>query len=107
MRSFARSGLVFEALLFRPAAAADLEEAALWYEAQRPGLGREFLDAAEDAAKRVVATPEGYAVVYKDRRRALLQRFPYSLVYRLVHRQVVVVAVVHAKRKPSVWRSRE
>lgn len=92
--------------LFRPAAAADLEEASLWYEAQRLGLGREFLDAAEDATKRAMAAPKGYALVYKDRRRVLLARFPYSLVYRLIDEQVVVVAVVHAKRNPRVWRPR-
>ena len=92
--------------LFRPAAAADLEEAALWYEAQRSGLGREFLDAAEAALKQVMANPKGYAVAYEDRRRLLLARFPYSLVYRLIGDDVVVIAVVHAKRNPRVWRSR-
>lgn len=34
-------------LLFRPAAAADLDEAFLWYERQRPGLGQEFLAAVD------------------------------------------------------------
>lgn len=92
--------------LFRLAAAADLAEASQWYEAQRPGLGREFLDAAQDAARRIMAAPKGYAVVYKDRRRVLFARFPYSLVYRLIDDQVVVVAVVHAKRNPSVWHTR-
>jgi plasmid stabilization system protein ParE len=92
--------------LFRPAAAADLEEAALWYEAKRPGLGYEFLAAAEDALRQVMATPSGYALVYKDRRRVMFARFPYSLVYRLINEQVVVVAIVHAKRNPRVWRSR-
>ncbi len=93
--------------LFRPAAAADLEEASLWYERQRQGLGREFLDAAEQALKRLLANPGAYALVYRDRRRALLDRFPYGLVYRVIDDQVVVVAVVHAKRSPRVWRSRQ
>ena len=30
-------------LILRPAAAAEVEEAFSWYEAQRPGLGEEFL----------------------------------------------------------------
>jgi hypothetical protein len=30
-------------LILRPAAAADIEEAFLWYECQREGLGNEFL----------------------------------------------------------------
>jgi hypothetical protein len=34
-------------LVVRPAAAADIDEAFLWYEDQRPGLGQEFLAAAQ------------------------------------------------------------
>ena len=93
-------------LLFRPAAAADLEEAWRWYEERRSGLGREFLDEAEAAVRRILNAPHACAIVYKDRRRALLERFPYSVVYRLVDEQVVVLAVVHAKRSPRVWRRR-
>ena len=33
--------------IVRAAAAADIEEAFLWYESQRPGLGQEFLAAAQ------------------------------------------------------------
>jgi plasmid stabilization system protein ParE len=93
--------------LLRPAAAADLEEAASWYEEQQPGLGGEFLDAANAAVTRAVDLPLGHALVYKDRRRVLLDRFPYSLVYRQIDEQVVIVAVVHAKRAPRVWHGRE
>ena len=93
--------------LLRPAAAADLEEAAAWYEEQRPGLGLEFLEAVNLAMKRVMATPKGAALVYKDRRRVFLERFPYSLVYRLIDEQVVILAAAHAKRSPRMWRRRE
>jgi len=93
-------------LLLRPAAAADLEEARLWYDKQRTGLGDEFLAEAEAAIARILATPLAYAVVYKDRRRGLLRRFPYSVVYRIIDDVIVVLAVVHAKRSPRVWRQR-
>ena len=95
-----------KSLLLRPAAAADLEQAWLWYEKQRAGLGDEFLEEAEAAIRRVLATPLAYAVAYKDRRRALLRRFPYSVVYRILEDQIVVLAVVHAKQRPRVWRRR-
>ena len=84
-----------------------MEEATLWYEAQRPGLGRAFLDSVEAALASVMANPEAFAPVYLDRRRALLRRFPYSLVYRIVEGQVVVLAYVHAKRSSRVWKKRE
>jgi plasmid stabilization system protein ParE len=93
--------------VFRPAAAADLEEASRWYEQQKPGLGFQFLDATEAAVKRLLALPRAHPVIYKDRRRALVERFPYSLIYRLMDEQVVVLAVVHVRRSPTLWRSRE
>ena len=50
--------------------------------------------------------PELYAVVHRDTRRAMLVRFPYSLLYRLVNKQVIVVACFHGKRDPRRWQSR-
>ena len=39
------------------AALADIEAARQWYEAQRPGLGDEFVDAVDDAMESVLAFP--------------------------------------------------
>lgn len=93
--------------VLRPAAAADVEAAWLWYEAQREGLGDEFLQAVEDALKSIASFPESAPLVQGDIRRHLLRRFPYGLFYRLVQDHVVVVACLHAKRSPRVWRSRD
>lgn len=65
--------------LVRPAAAADIDEAFLWYEGQRPGLGDEFLAAAQSAIDAVSANPLRFPVIRRDTRRALLRRFPYGL----------------------------
>ena len=92
--------------VLRPAAAADVEEAWLWYEAQREGLGDEFLQVVQDALESIAAFPESAPLVQRDIRRQLLRRFPYGLFYRLIQDQVVVVACFHAKRSPRVWRSR-
>ena len=37
-------------IVVRPDAAADIDEAFLWYEGQHPGLGHEFLAAASGAS---------------------------------------------------------
>lgn len=92
--------------VLRPAAAADVEEAWQWYEAQREGLGDEFLQVVQQAIESIGAFPESAPVVLRDIRRQLLKRFPYGLFYRLIAGQVVVVACFHAKRNPRVWRSR-
>ena len=83
-----------------------MDEAYLWYENQRQGLGEEFLLAVQNAVDSILENPKMYPVVRRDARRALLNRFPYSLLYRLVHEQVVVVACFHAKRDPKRWQSR-
>jgi hypothetical protein len=50
--------------------------------------------------------PELDAVVHRDTRRTLRVRFPYSMLYRLVNEQGIVVACFHGKRDPNRWQGR-
>lgn len=92
--------------LFTPAAEADVEEAYQWYEGQRAGLGEAFRHAIDLAVAAVESNPAVYPVMHRNTRRVLLPRFPYGLYYRDVGQNVVVVACIHGKRHPRVWRSR-
>ena len=92
--------------IFRPAAAADMEDAFHWYEAQHPGLGSEFLSAVRTSVQTILANPEINAVVHRDTRRGLLKRFPYVLYYRVYGDSVVVVACLHGRRDPLRWQTR-
>ena len=71
--------------IFRPAAAADVETAYRWYEAQRAGLGDEFLTAVSTVLDSLIANPEQFPIVYRQTRRANLRRFPYGLILRLIY----------------------
>ena len=93
-------------VLFTPAAEADVEEAFRWYEAQRPGLGAAFRHAVDIVVAALETRPAAYAIIHRGTRRVLLPKFPYSAYYRILDENVVVVACVHAKRHPRVWRSR-
>ncbi|MEW6746820.1 MAG: type II toxin-antitoxin system RelE/ParE family toxin [Planctomycetota bacterium] len=93
-------------LVIRPAAAADLDEAFLWYEAQRTGLGSEFLNAVEQVFHAALENPRRYHVVYRDTGRAHVRRFPYGVFYRIVGNDVVVVACFHGRRDPRRRESR-
>jgi plasmid stabilization system protein ParE len=83
-----------------------VEDAYAWYEAQREGLGDDFREAIKRLVARIETTPRAFPVVHRDLRRAALRRYPYSLFFRIVGSQVVVVACAHAKRSPKSWRSR-
>ena len=39
-------------------------------------------------------------------RRALLRRFPFSLIYAVEANAIVIVAVSHQRRRPGYWRDR-
>lgn len=92
--------------VIRAAAAADIEEAFLWYERQRTGLGDEFLAAVQSALDDVITHPTMYPVIHRDTRRVLVHRFPYQIFYRVYDEVVVVVACMHGRRDPRRWRFR-
>ena len=93
-------------LVIRPQADNEITETALWYEAQRPGLGSDFLEAVHAAAGRAREAPAQYPRVHGDMRRVLLQRFPYMLIFEELGDEVVVLACIHGHREPDVWQSR-
>src|SRR4051812_40195368 len=92
--------------VFHPAARAELREARDWYESQRAGLGAELGTVVEETLARINEFPQLYPVVLADVRRAVLNRFPYSLIYRERPTDIQVLAVFHHKRDPTVWHRR-
>jgi len=87
-----------------PAAARELDEAAVNYENASEGLGMEFLAEFERAMVLVTAMPFAWFGVDSEYRRYLLRRFPYALIYRLDDSLVIVTSVFHQHRKPGSWR---
>jgi toxin ParE1/3/4 len=95
------------AYVFHPDAAAELEEAAMYYEANRTGLGKAFADEVEHTLSLIRQFPEAGISDGPDRRRAIVARFPYSLIYRQTPSAIVVIAVAHQRRRPGYWRRRK
>ncbi len=84
----------------------DLSAAAAWYETQRAGLGKAFLDEVLTAVERLERQPLAYPKVYKHVRRALLRRFPFAIYYLLEADVIVILGVLHGRRHPGRWRRR-
>ncbi len=93
-------------LRLRPAATAEIQTAYEWYEQQRQGLGSEFLQEVREILAAIERSPTLYPVVRDDIRRALLRRFPYSILYVAEPEQTVVLACFHGKRDPRRWHFR-
>ena len=84
----------------------ELIEAQDWYEKEAPGLGRRFREAVDALVERMSANPRQFPIVFKNLRRALLRRFPYSLFFAVEGQTLVAIACFHASRDPSQWQKR-
>ena len=91
---------------FRPQARAEIREARGWYEGQLSGLGRAFIAELDTTLSFVRLHPQMYPPVSDDGavRRALLHRFPYSLVYEVMDAHaIVVLACRHVRQDEVNW----
>ena len=94
-----------------PEALDEMFEASAWYDDCRDGLSREFLDEAEGVFERICASPKAFprlmnAPEHLGHRRAVLKRFPYSLVFMELETTIRIIAVAHMKREPGYWSDR-
>jgi len=93
-------------VVFRRAAKNELEEAAVWYDEKRTGLGEEFILEIEEAIANAANSPQRYPVILDDVRRTVTRRFPFSVYFRIRSDVLVVLAVFHGRRNPAIWQRR-
>jgi toxin ParE1/3/4 len=97
---------MIRSVVLRRAARRELDDAALWYEERRVGLGGEFVAEIERAIGLVAENPERFPIMHRDIRCVRARRFPYSVFFRVEPTRVVVLAVFHARRDPIIWQRR-
>lgn len=93
-------------IVFRRIARSEFLEAANWYESRRAGLGGEFLAEIDRCVALLAEHPERLAMVHPGIQRIGAQRFPFNVYFRVEARRIVVLAIFHGRRDPSVWRDR-
>ncbi|MGH8646592.1 MAG: type II toxin-antitoxin system RelE/ParE family toxin [Gammaproteobacteria bacterium] len=86
----------------------DLLEAAQFYQAY---ASTEFVQALftefERSVNLLLQYPALGSLWRSGRRRLLMRRFPYSLIYRIAGEEIRVLAVAHHSRRPGYWRGRK
>jgi plasmid stabilization system protein ParE len=88
-------------VVFRRIAKREFDDAISWYQDRLEGLGREFSVAVEQQLGRIALSPNQFACVIGDVRRAVLRRFPYSIYFMVEDERIVVLAIFHARRAPN------
>jgi len=91
---------------FHPEALEEYREATLYYVERDPALALRFVEAVEDAIRRIVESPERWRVLDEDVRRCLTRVFPYGILYTIEPEFILIIAVMHCSREPGYWKRR-
>jgi len=93
--------------VFHPAAEAEHLDSVAFYESRLPGLGAAYLIEFENVMRRVCDGPNRFPIEREpDIRRIRMNRFPFTVLYRLKGGIVEVLAVAHHSRRPQYWLGR-
>lgn len=95
-------------LAVAPAALAELHDVAAFYTLKaNVELGLAFVAEFEQTANFVLDNPLVGAVFRGDRRRYILRRFPYSIIYQIAAEELRILAIAHHRRSPGCWTHRK
>ena len=91
-----------------PEAETEVMREALYYKRRGgPLLAAALTDEFEHSLSMLCTFPELGALWINGRRRFLLRRFPFGIIYYTRGEELVVVAFAHQRRRPGYWAERE
>ncbi|MDB4290003.1 type II toxin-antitoxin system RelE/ParE family toxin [Flavobacteriaceae bacterium] len=90
----------------RPLAQQDIQEVIDYYDELSPKLADSFLAELEQCYNKIKQAPEGYQKRLGNIRAAFLKKFPFGVYYKIYGEKIVVIAILHTSRNPSIWKKR-
>jgi len=69
-------------------------------------LAERFFEDVKSTLDKIAKNPKHYAIVYNNVRQCRLEIFPHVISYRIVDDTVQVLAVIHGRRDPEIWKGR-
>jgi len=92
---------------FHQLAELELNDARVFFENERKGLGLHFLSAVEAAVAHIQQYPQASPIVIQDIRCKVLRRFPYSIMFSIKPDRIRILALANQKRRPFYWQDRK
>lgn len=90
-------------VLFRPDVLTDIAESTAWYRTRGWALGEEFAEVLDTCLETISEHPLRYPVLSENVHRAVLPRFPYSVIYEVTEEEIIVLACLHGRRNLRRW----
>lgn len=94
-------------VIIQPEAEQDMDDAFEFYEKQQPGLGFQLLEGIAEVAMIIEVNPFLFPKIHAELRRAVVQKFRYNLIYKVVDSEVYILAIMHGNRNPGTWKNRK
>lgn len=74
-----------------------------FYNLQDEGLGNKFISEIQKTINIIKHYPNSYSPFTSNSRKAVINVFPYNLIYATNKSSIVILAVAHQNRKPKYW----
>lgn len=94
-------------LRFHPLVAVDLNAATDWYDGIEIELGNRFRQCVNDRLDSVELFPESYAIVQGTLQVALVNGFPYLMIFEWTSKFTEIVGIFHSASDPAKWQRRK
>ena len=91
---------------FHPSAEKELNEAIDYYNECQDGLGLAFAKEVNKSIQNILSYPQAWSSLSKNTRRCLTNRFPYGVIYQILHDEIYIIAIMQLNRKPTYWKIR-
>lgn len=78
-----------------------------YYENLQSGLGYRFADEIYKTVDRIIQYPYAWQILKGDIRRALVYNFPFGVIYYIKDDTIIILAIMHLRKKPNYWTNRD
>lgn len=94
-------------LRIHPEASAEIQKEAIYYEQKSQGLGANFLKEIDEAVERIIGYPEQFPDWNYGLKKCMLNRFPFSILFRHKPNLIEILVVRHDARHPDYGLERQ
>ncbi len=92
-------------IIYSTEAIQELQDAYVYYEDRKAGLGVKFLRAFDDEVQSIANHPESRQIVKDDLRKGVIRKFGYVLIYEYIKKvdSIYIFAIIHASRNTEYY----
>ncbi|MDX1939689.1 MAG: type II toxin-antitoxin system RelE/ParE family toxin, partial [Saprospiraceae bacterium] len=84
----------------------ELQEVKDYFNEQSAGLGDAFIIYFQKQTDLIAKNPFLFQKVYANKRRAIIEKFRYNIIYVVHDDQVLILGILHGSRNPASWKNR-